>query len=100
MTLNVAKTESMAIASRLARLQGQRIQITHNGTVVKSVDSHKLLDLVHDEHLTWNLHIYEVCTKVLKRINLQVKSLIQLIFDYACVIRGATPQCILDRILK
>ena len=55
--LNVAKTESMVIASKpkLTRLQGQRIQITHNGTAIKSVDSHKLL-----------------CSKVLKRINLLI----------------------------
>ena len=51
MAINVAKTESMVIATRpkLARLQGQRIQITHNGTAIKSVYSHKLLGLVLDE---------------------------------------------------
>ena len=72
MALKVAKTESMVIASKpkLARLQGQRTQITHNGTAIKSVDSHKLFALVLDEQLTWNLHIDEVCSKVLKRINL------------------------------
>ena len=41
-----------------------------NGTAIKSVDSHKLLGLVVDEQLTWNLHIDEVCSKVLKRISL------------------------------
>ena len=58
----------MAISTRpkLARLQGQRIQITHNRTAIKSVDSHKLLGLVLDEQLTWNSHIDEVCSKVLK----------------------------------
>ena len=72
MALNVAKTESMVICTRpkLARLQGQRIQITHNGTAIKSADSHKLLGLVLDEQLTWNSHTDEVCSKVLKRINL------------------------------
>ena len=72
MALNVAKTESMVISTRpkLARLQGQRIQITHDGTEIKSVDSHKLLGLVLDEQLTWKSHIDEVCSKVLKRINL------------------------------
>lgn len=50
MALNVVKTESMVIASKpkLARLQGQRIQITHNGAAIKSADSHKLLGLVLD----------------------------------------------------
>ena len=39
--LNVAKMESMVIASKpkLARLQGQRMQITHNGTAIKSVEA-------------------------------------------------------------
>ena len=65
MASNVAKTESMAISTRpkLARLQGQRIQITHNGTEIKSVDTNKLLGLVLDEQLTWNSHIDEVCSK-------------------------------------
>lgn len=51
MAINVAKTESMVIATRpkLARLQGQRIQITRNGTAIKSVASHKLLGLVLDD---------------------------------------------------
>ena len=112
MALNVAKTESMVICTRpkLARLQGQRIQIIHNGTAIKSVDSNKLLGLVLDEQLT-----DEVCSKVLKRINLLkaiktylpqcsrqsfYKSLIQPIIDYACVIWGATSQYNLDRILR
>ena len=62
MALNVAKTESMVISTRpkLACLQRQRIQITHNGTSIKSVDSHKLLGLVLDEQLTWNSHTDEV----------------------------------------
>ena len=72
MALNVAKTESMVISSRpkLERLRGQRILITHNGTAIKSVDSHKLLGLVPDEQLTWNSHTDEVGGKVLKRLYL------------------------------
>ena len=117
MALNVAKTESMVICTRpkLACLQGQRIQITHNGTAIKSVDSHKLLGLVLNEQLTWNSHTDEVCSKVLKRINILkaiktylpqcarqsfYKSLIQPIIDYACVIWGATSQYNVDRILR
>ena len=65
MALNVAKTESMVISTRpkLARLQGQRIQITYNGTETKSADSHKLLGLVLDEQLTWKSHIDESVVK-------------------------------------
>ena len=107
MALNVAKTESMIICTRpkLARLQGQRIQITHNGTAIKSVDSHKLLGLVLDEQLTWNSHTDEVCSRVLKRINLlkAIKTYlpqVQPLIDYACVIWGATSQYNLDRILR
>ena len=70
MALNVAKTESMVICTRpkLARLQGQRIQITHNGTAIKSVDSHKLLchlpELVGDES-PWDRKIPVTKTLVL-----------------------------------
>ena len=62
MASNGAKTESMVISTRpkLARLQDQRIQITHNGTEIKSVHTNKLLGLVLDEQLTWNSHIDEV----------------------------------------
>ena len=51
MALNVARTESMVISTRpkLASWQGQRIQITHNGTAIKSIHSHKLLGLLLDE---------------------------------------------------
>lgn len=107
MALNVAKTESTVIASKpkLPRLRGKIMQITLNGTVIKSLDSQKVLDLLHDEQLTWNLHIDD--SKVLKRINLPkaiktylpqcarrlfYKSLIQPIVDYACVIWDATLQ--------
>ena len=63
-------------------------------------------------HLSWNLHIDEVCTKVLKRIGLKYiskpiylncvrqsfyKFVIQPIIDYACVIWGATSQYDLSR---
>ena len=79
------------------------------------MNSHKLLGLVFDEQLTWNLLIDEVCSKVVKGINLLkaikiylphcarqsfYKSLIQLIVDYACVIWGATSQYNLHRILR
>ncbi|KAK2551418.1 hypothetical protein P5673_027823, partial [Acropora cervicornis] len=98
MALNVTKTESM----------------TQIGTFA-SVDSHKLRGLLLDEQLTWNSHINEVCSKVLKQINLLkaiktylpqctrqsfYKSLIQPIIDYACVIWGATSQYNLDWILR
>ena len=74
-----------------------------------SADSHKLLGLVLDEHLSWNLHIDEAYSKVMKRINLLkaiktylpqcarksfYKSLIQTTADYACLIWGATSQYI------
>lgn len=62
MALNIAKTESMVIATKpkLTHLQDQRIEIIHNGTVIKLVDSHKLLGLALDEQLTWNSHIDEI----------------------------------------
>ena len=39
------------------------MQIAHNGTAIKSVDSHRRLGLVLGEQLTWNLHIDEICSK-------------------------------------
>ena len=66
MALNFAKTKYIVVAPKLERLRGERIYITHNGTAIKTVDSHKPLDLLLDETSTWTLHIDKVCTRVLK----------------------------------
>lgn len=69
--LNVAKTESVVIASGTFGVKGQRIQITYIGTAIKAQTVTEFSDLgVLGEHLTWNLPIDEACSKVLKRINL------------------------------
>jgi hypothetical protein len=47
------------------RLKGQQLEISN---------SHKILGLTFDRHLTWKTHIDEVRTKVMKRLNL-LKSL-------------------------
>ena len=78
MASNVAKTESMVISARpkLARLQGQRIQITHNGTEIKSVDTNKLLGLVLDEQLTWTKYNLDRILRLQKyaaRVTLNIK---------------------------
>ena len=60
----------MMTLPKLISLQGQGVEITHNKTTIKTVDSHKLLGLVLDQQLNWNSHIDQVCSKVLKWINL------------------------------
>ena len=74
MAQNIAKTESMVVATkpRLARPcrpQGRGIEVVHNGTMTKAVDRERLLGLL-DEQLTWNSHIDEGCSITLKRIYL------------------------------
>ena len=101
---------------KLTSLQGQGVEITHNETTIKTVDSHRRLGLVIDQQLNWNSHIDQVRSKVLKLINLlkaikiylplsalgspHYKTLIQPIIDYACVIWGATSQYNLNRVLR
>ena len=66
--LNVAKTETMVIATKqkLARLNGDRIQVSIDGETIKNTTIHKLLGLVLDESLDWNSNIDMICKKVSK----------------------------------
>ena len=121
MALHVTKMESMVIATKpkSTSLQGQGVEITHNKTTIKTVDSHKRLDLVLDQQLNWNSHIDQVCSKQLncskERINLLkaikiyspqcprqsfYKILIKPIIDYACVIWGTASQYNLNWVLR
>ncbi len=117
MALNVTKTEIMVVATkqRLARLQGERIQVNIGGKTIKTTDEHKLLGLVLDESLDWNLHTDMICKRVSKGIALLksikcylplksrqsfYKTLIQPTIDYACVVWGNTSKSNIDLIIR
>ena len=115
--MNVTKTKTMVIGTknRLARLAGQRLNVTIDGQTIKNTESHKLLGLEMDESLSWDLHIDSVGSKLSKRIALLksikvflplcarqsfYRALIQPIIDYACVVWGATKQSNINRIIR
>ena len=54
MALNVTKTKSMVIATKpkLTSLQGQGVEITHNETTIKTVDSHRRFSLPRSRSLS------------------------------------------------
>ena len=116
MALNVTKTEIMVVTKqKLARLQGERIQVNMNGKTIKTTEEDKLLGLVLDESLDWNLHTDMICKRVSKRIALLksikcylllksrqsfYKTLIRPTIDYACVVWGNTSKSNIDRIIR
>ena len=65
LSLNVAKTEPMIIASR-QRLSAQYddIEIRTDDQIIKRVDKTKSLGLTIDAQLSWCKHVEEICEKV------------------------------------
>ena len=65
LSLNVAKTEPMIIASR-QRLSAQcdDIEIRTDDQIIKRVDKTKSLGLTIDAQLSWCKHVEEICEKV------------------------------------
>ena len=65
LSLNVAKTELIIIASRQRlSVQCDDVEIRIDGQIIKRVDYTKSLGLTIDAHLTWCKHVEEICKKV------------------------------------
>jgi hypothetical protein len=63
--LNIVKTEFMIIGSRpRIRNLNDEIDIELNGNIINKIDSVKSLGVDIDSHLTWSVHIDNLCKKI------------------------------------
>ena len=107
MAINPQKTKCMLIGSKAKLRNAKELNITVNNILIQNVTSHKLLGVIIDSSLTWNLQVESVCKKanskiaLLKRINyflnehmriLFYNAYILPVFDYCCSIWGKTTQ--------
>ena len=76
LTLNVSKFNIMLLSSRRSSHNIDPLNIDHNGVKLKQVSCVKYLVSI-DEHLTWNRHVKNLCTKVAQKL----KTLITLIHE-------------------
>ena len=104
MVLNIAKTESMLISTvQRLRTMTEEFSVGEGEFKVTKVDTHKLLGIHIDNHLTWDTHVSKVCSKVSSRLYILNKTkyllplkartdffngLIQPLIDYGCVVWG------------
>ena len=67
--LNIVKTEFMIIGSRQRiRNLNDEIDIELNGNIINKIDSVKSLGVDIDSHLTWSVHIDNLCKKIASAI--------------------------------
>ena len=117
LSLNVAKTEFMAINSRqkLHSLNDKTINVNVEGVKINQTDHSKALGLNIDENLSWKEHINSVSKKVassigaLKRIRPFIsmhtaikiyKGLIEPHFDYCIVVWDGLSQQLSEKLQK
>lgn len=74
MVIHPVKTKCMTLTTR------QKQQLTHpklnlklGSTLIEQVESHKMIGLTIDSHLTWNLHIEALIKRISKNIFLLTK---------------------------
>lgn len=105
MVLNIDKTECMLIGtSQKLKQHINDLSIGCREYRVQRVDTHKLLGLHLDNHLSWNVHIDKLCAKLRSRLFLfnRIKhllpqkcrenyysGLVQPLIDYGCIVWGS-----------
>ena len=107
MAINAQKTKCMVLGSSTKLRKSNEMNMYVNNVRIQNVNSHKLLGVILDESLTWNLQVDAVVKKVnskialLKRINyflnehmriLFYNAYILPVFDYCCSIWGKGTQ--------
>ena len=110
MVINMPKTKCMVVGTR-ARLPSC-LDLSINDTPIEQVEEHKLLDLVIDQHLTWQSHLDYICAKVAQRLALlrRFKSFLSTddrlvfhramvapLYEYGCIIWGDVSKHIANR---
>ena len=72
MALNTSKTKSLLITTqqKFHRLNDHSLKVMINGKLIEQVQHAKLLGVTLDCHLTWEKHIYNICSIVNSRLSL------------------------------
>ena len=70
LTLNISKTKAMIICPRQKLYDKKSVNIKLLGEKINLVSSLKFLGVIIDEHLTWNLHIQNLCGKISRSVGM------------------------------
>lgn len=115
MFINLKKTLCMLLGTRQKLLQVDKIKLILENEIIEMVDSHKLLGLIIDKHLSWDKQIDAVCLNITRKISLlkllskyidktsmntYYNSYILPIFDFGCLIWGRCSRGNILRMLK
>ena len=70
MSLHLGKTKSMLVTThqKRSKLVKKTLSISHSGTTIDCVPSHKLLGVTVQHNLSWKEHCDEICAKVRKSL--------------------------------
>ena len=112
---NLKKTLCMLLGTRQKLLQADTIAIMLESEIIEMVESHKLLGVIIDKHLSWEKQIDTVCLNITRKISLlkllskyiykasmntYYNSYILPIFDFGCLIWGRCSCANILRLLK
>ena len=115
MFINLKKTFCMLLGTRQKLIQADKIEIMLESEIIEMVDSHKLLGVIIDKHLSWDKQIDTVCLNITRKItllkllskyidkssmNTYYNSYILPIFDFGCLVWGRCSRGNILRLLK
>ena len=115
MIVNIVKTSTMTAGTRQILNHNDALEIYMDGELLRAVDNQKLLGVVIDKHLTFDIQIDNVCLNITRRITLlkllskyidktylnkYYNSYILPLFDYGCMIWGRTTTTNINRLVK
>ena len=105
MFINLKKTFCMLLGTRQKLIQADKIEIMLESEFIEMVDSHKLLGVIVDKHLSWDKQKDTVCLNITRKtsllkllskymyidkasMNTYYNSYILPIFDFGCLVWG------------
>ena len=115
MIVNIVKTSTMTAGTRQILNHNDALEMYMDGELLLAVDNQKLLGVVIDKHLTFDIQIDNVCLNITHRItllkllskyidktslNTYYNSYILPLFDYGCMIWGHTTTTNINRLVK
>ena len=115
MFINLKKTFCMLLGTRQKLIQADKFEIMLESEIIEMVDSHKLLGVIIDKHLSWDKQKDTVCLNITRKISLlkllskdidkasmntYYNSYILPIFDFGCLVWGRCSRANILRLLK